>query len=94
MPKKPGHQTGFTLIEIAIVLVIVTVLLGYTVAMFPIQQELKQYRSAEIEMNGIISHLVAFAQINGRLPCPDSDGDGVENVGLAIFCLQKRYGGG
>jgi prepilin-type N-terminal cleavage/methylation domain-containing protein len=67
-----NKQTGFTLIEIAIVLLIVTILLGYTVAMFPIQQELRQYRQAEAEMNEIINQLVGFAQINGRLPCPDS----------------------
>lgn len=69
------RQKGFTLIEIAIVLMIVTILLGYTVAMFPIQQELKQYRQAESDMNKILDNLIAFAQVNGRLPCPDTDGD-------------------
>ncbi len=72
-------QSGFTLIEIAIVLIIVSILLGYTLAMFPIQQELKQYRSADAEMDEIINELIAFAQVNGRLPCPDSTGDGIEN---------------
>jgi prepilin-type N-terminal cleavage/methylation domain-containing protein len=69
------QQKGFTLIEIAIVLMIVTILLGYTVAMFPIQQELKHYRQAESEMKEILDNLVAFAQVNGRLPCPDTNGD-------------------
>jgi len=68
-------QKGFTLVEIAIVLIIVTVLLGYTVALFPIQQELKEYRQAEAEMDDIVDALVAFAQVNGRLPCPDTSGD-------------------
>lgn len=68
-------QRGFTLIEIAIVLLIVTILLGYTVAMFPIQQELKQYRGANRQMDEIVNHLIAFAQVNGRLPCPDTNGD-------------------
>ena len=72
-------QTGFTIIEIAIVLLIVTILLGYTVALFPIQQELKQYRQAEREMELIVDHLIGFAQVNGRLPCPDTSG-GVGNV--------------
>lgn len=71
-----ARQAGFTLIEIAIVLLIVVILLGYTVAMFPLQQELKQYRQADAEMEEIIEHLIGFAQINGRLPCPDDDGDG------------------
>jgi prepilin-type N-terminal cleavage/methylation domain-containing protein len=81
-------QTGFTLVEIAIVLMIVTILLGYSVALFPVQQELKQYRQVESEMDGIIEQLMAFAQVNGRLPCPDTDNDGAENrdLGPPIGC--------
>jgi len=74
-----SSQTGFTIIEIAIVLLIVAILLGYSVAMFPIQQELKQYRQAEQQMDAIFEHLIGFAQVNGRLPCPDTSG-GVGNV--------------
>lgn len=70
------EQRGFTLVEIAIVLLIVTVLLGYTVAMFPMQQQLKQYRHVESEMESIVEHLIAFAQVNGRLPCPDTSAGG------------------
>ncbi len=68
------HNTqGFTLIEIAIVLLVITILLGYTVAMFPVQQELKQYRQSDTDLDQIIEQLIGFAQINGRLPCPDID---------------------
>ena len=73
---KRNKQTGFTLIEIAIVLLIVSILLGYTVALFPIQQELKQYRAVEKEMDDIVNSLIGFAQVNGRLPCADGTGDG------------------
>lgn len=72
-------QAGFTLVEIAIVLLIVTILLGYTVALFPIQQELKQYRAVDTEMKSIVKALVAHAQVNGRLPCADGDNDGLED---------------
>lgn len=75
-------QSGFTLVEIAIVLLIVTVLLGYSVAMFPMQQQLKQYRHVDSEMDSIIEHLVAFAQVNGRLPCPDTSTDNVLPVNI------------
>ncbi len=67
--KKP-YSSGFTLIEIAIVLVIVAIILGYTLAMLPIQRELKQYRQADEEMDRIVNSLYAFAQVNGYLPCP------------------------
>ena len=79
---KPS-ESGFTLVEIAIVLLIVGVLLGYTVALLPKQQELKKYREADQEMDQIIGAIVGFAQVNGRLPCPaipntagDEDGGG------------------
>ena len=72
-----ARQNGFTLIEIAIVLLIVTILLGYTVALFPRQQELKQYRDVDRKMDEVIAAIVGFAQVNGRLPClaiPNSAG--------------------
>ena len=72
---ESDKQAGFTLVEIAIVLLIVTILLGYSVAMFPLQQELKQYRRVKVEMDSVIGHLIAFAQVNGRLPCPDTSTD-------------------
>lgn len=85
-------QQGFTLVEIAIVLLIVTILLGYTVAMFPRQQELKQYRAADQEMDHIIAAIIGFAQINGRLPCPTiPDQVGAESGGGGTNCTD--YGG-
>jgi prepilin-type N-terminal cleavage/methylation domain-containing protein len=80
MTMKP-RQSGFTLVEIAIVLLIVTILLGYTVAMFPRQQELKQYRAVDRQMDQVIEAIIGFAQVNGRLPCPaQPDGAGVEDI--------------
>lgn len=78
MNKLKTYQ-GFTLIEIAIVLLIVSILLGYTVSMYSVQTELRQYRKAEAELERIESYLISFAQVNGRLPCPDTDTDGYEN---------------
>jgi len=83
------RQAGFTLIEISIVLLIVSILLGYTVAMFPIQQELRQYRQVDTEMNEILAELIGFAQINGRLPCPDTSGGGGTIDGAEDFDDQR-----
>lgn len=86
------NQQGFTLVEIAIVLMIVTILLGYTVALFPRQQELRQYRAVDKEMNQIIATIVGFAQVNGRLPCPAiPNSAGNENGGGGADC--GNYGG-
>lgn len=86
------RQTGFTLIEIAIALIIVAILLGYAVAMLPLQQELKQYRSVEKEMDLIVEELIAFAQVNGRLPCPDTSGDIYGTGAGSVNGLEDREG--
>lgn len=81
------RQNGFTLIEIAIVLLVVTILLGYTIAMFPVQQELKQYRQVDQEMNQVLEAIIGFAQTNGRLPCPAiPDSAGLEAGGGTVNC--------
>ena len=92
MSSNRRIQQGFTLIEIAIVLLIVSILLGYTVAMFPRQQELKKYRAVNAEMDQVIEAIIGFAQVNGRLPCPaipNSGGD--EDGGGGANC--NNYGG-
>ena len=87
-----ARQKGFTLVEIAIVLLIVTILLGYTVALFPRQQELKQYREVDRKMDEVIAAIVGFAQVNGRLPCPAiPNSAGVEDGGGAAEC--NNFGG-
>jgi prepilin-type N-terminal cleavage/methylation domain-containing protein len=78
---KKSTQTGFTLVEVAIVLLIVGILLGYTVALFPRQQELKQYRAVDRVMDQVIEAVIGFAQVNGRLPCPTQPNlAGVEDI--------------
>ena len=75
------NQAGFTLLEITIVVVIVSILLGFTVALIPKQQELRRYKEADREMDKIIDTLIGFAQVNGRLPCPASIASaGVEDL--------------
>jgi prepilin-type N-terminal cleavage/methylation domain-containing protein len=92
MKIKSRYESGFTLIEIAIVLLVVAILLGYTVALFPRQQELKQYRAADKEMDEIIGAVIGFAQVNGRLPCPSIPNSiGLESGGGDANCF--RYGG-
>jgi prepilin-type N-terminal cleavage/methylation domain-containing protein len=71
MDKQVNHN-GFTLIEIAIVVMIVSILLGYAVALIPKQRELRQYQEADREMDRIIDNIIGFAQVNGRLPCPSN----------------------
>jgi prepilin-type N-terminal cleavage/methylation domain-containing protein len=85
-------QSGFTLIEVAIVLIIVSILLGYTVALLPRQQELKQYRAVKRQMDQVVEAIIGFAQVNGRLPCPAiPNSAGGEDINGNVGC--NNYGG-
>lgn len=88
MIRYSRKSAGFTLIELAIVLIVVAILLGYTVALFPVQQEIRQYRTANAEMDKIIEAIYAYAQVNGRLPCADNLGapDGISDPNNGTNC--------
>jgi prepilin-type N-terminal cleavage/methylation domain-containing protein len=77
------NNRGFSLIEIAIVMVIIGVLAGGSVSMVGILTK----RKARIEtidyLNSAMAALISFADINGRLPWADTNGDGTENSGAA-----------
>lgn len=91
---KTDRQRGFTLIEVAIVLLVVAILLGYTVALFPRQQELKQYNALEKEMDKIVEAIVGFAQVNGRLPCPAiPNSGGIEDYDTVTDTGCNNFGG-
>jgi len=80
-------QRGFTLIELAIVLVIVTILIG-GLAM-PLSAQIQARRIAETKKTleeareAIIGYAMTNQTISGTprpyLPCPDRDGDGIED---------------
>ena len=77
------NNWGFTLIEMAIVMVIIGILAGGGVSMIGILTK----RKARIETIDYLKQaqaaLISFADINGRLPWADTNGDGTENSGAA-----------
>jgi type II secretory pathway pseudopilin PulG len=81
--------TGFTLIEIAVALVVVTLALGSILVPLGTQVEQRKINETRKALDEIREALVGFAIINGRLPCPDTDSDpaaagyGVEEASCA-----------
>jgi prepilin-type N-terminal cleavage/methylation domain-containing protein len=73
------HQKGFTLVELAIVLVIVGLLVSAFLT--PLSAQLDQSRNATArrDLQEIKEALLGFVVVNSRLPCPDTDGNGTEN---------------
>lgn len=78
MMTRPGK--GFTLTELAVVLVIVSLLMGGLLIPLGAQQEIEKRRATEQQLNNIREALITFATVNLRLPCPDTNSDGLEDV--------------
>ena len=64
------QASGFSLIEMAFVLVIITLLLGGLLVPFTTQVEQRRITETNKAMEEIKEALLGFALVNGRLPCP------------------------
>ncbi len=72
-------EGGFTLIELAIVMFIMGLLLAGLIGPIETQLEARDREQTLDTMNTILEALYGFAVSNARLPCPDSNGDGLED---------------
>ena len=68
--KPPRHGTGFTLVELAIVLVIVALLASGLMVGIAAQRNAAETIDAQRQLENIREALLGFAMANGRLPCP------------------------
>lgn len=85
---------GFSLIEIALVLVIVGLALGGIVAALGPQLDNKNVRDTQDRMKQVSDALVAFTIANRRLPCPASAASGGDEVvtGTVGQCTNPNNG--
>ncbi|MDZ4141164.1 MAG: type II secretion system protein [Methylotenera sp.] len=83
--KHPSFYQGFTLVEMAIVLVIMGVMLGGLVVSLSAQMDIRNYNETKQKIATIKEGLLGFVVSNRRLPCPDTDGDGVENLAAPLI---------
>lgn len=80
--KRPyciSNSGGFTLLEIAIVMVIIGLLTGGGVSMMKLLTERKARNETMAYLQQARAALISYVEINGRLPWADSDADGIEN---------------
>jgi len=79
MHLRPRHQRGFTLTELAVVMVIIGFLVTSGVIAFNAQVEQRNYDETQRRLNAAVDALLAYAVVNRRLPCPAVTGaTGVE----------------
>jgi prepilin-type N-terminal cleavage/methylation domain-containing protein len=97
----PGmvRQRGFSLLEMAIVLVIIGLLLGGLVGSFGSLQARQREEQTRHQLEEIREALITFAVVNRRLPCPASPaipdtvaGAGFEQIPTAAGCTGGAAG--
>jgi prepilin-type N-terminal cleavage/methylation domain-containing protein len=71
---------GFTLVEMAVVLVIVGLLVGGFIGTLSSRIETTRYAETKEDLEDIILAIIGYAYKNGGLPCPDADGDGASEI--------------
>ncbi len=78
-----SKQGGFTLIEMAIVLLVIGLLLGGLLTPLSNKIESERYKESRKELDRIVDALMGYAVANKRLPCADTNNDGFENSGVS-----------
>jgi type II secretory pathway pseudopilin PulG len=72
-------MSGFTLTELAIVLFVVSLMLGGMLMPLSAQQDVRARSETEKALNDTRDQLLAYVVVNGQFPCADTDEDGLEN---------------
>lgn len=93
IPKK--RQSGFTLVELAMVMLIIGLLLGGLIPTLSAQMETRRISETQRQLDEIKEALAGFAMSNGRLPCPaDGTASGgnelITDTGTAATCTLTK----
>jgi len=80
MVATPSHSRGFSLLELAIVLVVVSLLSAGAITALHVQAERNRRAEVQAMLTDARESLLSYAAINGVLPCPDHDADGNPDV--------------
>lgn len=90
---RANRLSGFTLVEIAVAIFLITLLLGSILGPLATQVEQRQSTETEKRIEEIKEALVGFAAVNGYLPCPaKSATDGTEDRTAGVCTGGKRVG--
>ena len=88
---------GFTLVEMAVVLVILALMFGGLFVPLSAQIDQRNYSETRQRMSEIKEALIGFAMINGRFPCPStvtdpsSAGFGIEAASCSSSAMSEGY---
>ncbi len=91
-PVSQPRETGFSLLELAIALVILSLMMGWIMTPLRVQHSLQKYQQTEQRLQMAQQALQGHAVIHHYLPCPDTDSppDGWENVSTNQSCASDE----
>ncbi len=90
MGQAPDKQRGFTLVELAIVILIMGLVLGGLAMPLATQRENARLRDAARQLDGVAEALEGFALVNGYLPCPATPGSSGTAAGGGGVCTVQH----
>lgn len=83
-------QSGFSLLELSVALTIISILsFGLSSALNNVS-DFDKYDENRVILQKNYKAFLTFVQVNGYLPCPDTDGDGLENREATFECTSKN----
>lgn len=92
-------ESGFSLLEMMVVLVILSLVIGVSLTPLSLQVDNARRNQTQQLLDEVKVAILGFVMANGRLPCPDIDGDGAEDrrsiTGVCIdpdTDIQQLYG--
>jgi prepilin-type N-terminal cleavage/methylation domain-containing protein len=74
-----GSQQGFSLVEISLVVLIIGILSVGGFNIFKLKREQALYGASVEKLVQLKKSIISYSLFNGHMPCPDIDGDGLED---------------
>ncbi len=80
MMTSKKYTSGFSLVEMAIVLITLALLIGAFITPLSAQLDQSKVTEARRDLAEIKEALLGYVAANGILPCPDNTGDGLDDL--------------
>jgi prepilin-type N-terminal cleavage/methylation domain-containing protein len=83
------RQAGFTFIELSFVIIVMGMIAMLVAQVVPAMRRSSATAETVRNLSNVELSLQSFAAINGRLPCADTDNDGLENASGSCAVIGK-----